>query len=1088
MGKHNKLTKAQIDEMLKRREAGEMTTAIAEAMGVSQETVSRYTKHISSRVELTPTQIEDIVRRVEGGETKRAVSDAIGVNESTIYKHTKHIVRRAPKLPPDLLKKVLSLGKEGKTSASIGRELGISQNTVAVNLAAVFADLTITRAQSIAIQEAYNKGNSIQQIALDLVIPFVDVYRELGVKVGKVIDATTREKIVRAMESGKSAASVAKQFGMSQSGASYVLKVAVEKGEAKLPAKKTSKSDDEQFGWMIQKDPELKHWRELVVGYYNAVKPPLKSCIGAVTAFTERYLLAQRLPLRPEDLLKRNQVLPDFYAVACPKSVAGKSYNTSIYNMIEWVLDSEQFADVEDGEPIRFNDLYRNPIDPNAGNGDLIPKKYESNKTLLSYFLVSLLRKQIAQGPNFKDWKWVQGLLGIRDLDGNNVGTDWFEVSEDRIDKSDPDCVFRIRRFANKNTPPVLEMWSPARWVHALLHLQTVVRGGQARMVDSGEADTFIWLDGKFVPNSGPLMQGTIRNPRQHGVFRRPSQADEAEGSRIALYFNSNKTGDMGKSGAEMGFECPWPQMDAIDEDPYYFLAKLRDWQMKYNPIKHLTKWSDLEGDAKLSVLSSERMQDYPDTAFLFRLPEMADHPDWPIGASSTNATWKTLMTAFEKALDEQDIRSPTGEQIELINPLNGRAWSSPHATRPSLITHLIMDGNVPPLIMMKVAGHARFIMTLYYTKAGLAGIQNAIKDGAKKLEESKYETFERDLKGATDERIRKSVVFNAENWTTVLPVNPADRSPIGWLHMHDRICLAGGNTHGDASVLGCHSGGPVIRAASGNNKALHAQVSGGVRNCSRCRFSASGKVHLAPLAATLSNRSWHLHKAEEEALATLRERDEILKSKARTEAANEPFSSGQSLTSAERRHEAAMQKVGELALDIAALHRTVERVKELPDNPDGTQALALQGDQLTAHTVIEDVSELMQLSVVVEDLELYPDLSAGVAVFDYADLLDRAFEREGHPPVLLRLSEKEKLICANAIMRALERQANPENLLLGRRTVVDIIDSGQSLEQLLGVKLKEIAQLAVPEKKQQTPLRLVSPKKEGNNDNRNAS
>ena len=222
--------------------------------------------------------------------------------------------------------------------------------------------------------------------------------------------------------------------------------------------------------------------------------------------------------------------------------------------------------------------------------------------------------------------------------------------------------------------------------------------------------------------------------------------------------------------------------------------------------------------------------------------------------------------------------------------------------------------------------------------------------------------------------------------------------------------------------------------------------------------------------------------------MGTLRERDEILKSKAQTEAANEIFSSGHSLTSAERRHEAAMQKVGELTLDIAALYKTVERVKELPNNPDGTQALALQGDQHTAYTVIEDVSELMQLSVVVEDLELHPDLSAGVAVFEYADLLDRAFEREGHPAVLLRLSEKEKLICANAIMRALERQANPENLLLGRRTVVDIIDSGQSLEQLLGVKLKEIAKLAAPEKKQPRPLRLVSPKKEGQNDNRNAS
>ena len=1057
-------------------------------MGFVPDTVSRYTKHLSKKFQATPTQIEDMLRRIEGGETKKAVARSYGIGESTIQRYAKHIDRKHPQLSPDLVEKVLFLGKEGKNGGSIARELGIKRAAVHGYLSDAFANVTITQAQSIAIQEAYNKGNTIRQIALDLVIPLVVVHRELGVRYGKFTDAATREKIIRAMESGESGVSAAKRFGVKNGVANKLFNKAVEKGDAKPPAKKPSKSDDEQFSWMIQKDPELKHWRELVVGYYNSEKPTLAVFIGGVTAFTERYLLAQQLPLRPEDFLKRNQVLPDFYAVACPKSTTGKQYNTAIYNMIEWVLDSEQFADVEDEEPIRFNDLYRNPINPNVGNGDITPKKNVTTKTVLSYFLVSLLRKQIVQGPNFKDWTWTQGLAGIRDVDGNNVGNDWFAVSEDRIDKTDPDCVWRIRSYANDSRPPVLEMWSPVRWVHSLLHLQTTVRGGQARMVDSGEADTFIWRDEKFVPNSGPLMQGTIRNPRQQGVFRRPSPADEAEGSRITLYFNSNKTGDKGKSGANLGFECPWPQIDDIDEDPYYWLAKLRDWQMKYNPMKHLTRWTDLEGDTKLSAQSSERLKDYPDTTFLFRLPEIADHPDWPIASGSAATTWQSLMIAFEKALDEQGIRSPTGERIELINPLNGRAWSSPHATRPSLITHLIMDGNVPPLIMMKVAGHARFIMTLYYTKAGLAGIQNAIKNGVKELEKSKYESFERDLKGATDERMRMSVVFNAENWTTVLPANPADRSPIGWLHMHDRICLAGGNTHGDANVPGCHNGGPVIRAASGTRKALHAPVPGGVRNCCRCQWGASGKQHLDPLVATLNNRSWHLHKAEEEALATLRERDDILKTKARIEAANEPFAQTHSLTSAERRHEAAMQKVGELALDIAALVKTIQRVKELPDNLDGTQALALQGDQPTAHTVIEDVSELMQLSEVVEDLELYPDLSAGVAVFEYADLLDRAFEREGHLPVLLRLPEKEKLICANAIMHALERHANPENRLLGRRAVVEIIDSGESLEQLLGVKLKEISQLAVSHKNHQTPLRLVPPTKEGQNDNRNAS
>jgi len=306
---------------------------------------------------------------------------------------------------------------------------------------------------------------------------------------------------------------------------------------------------------------------------------------------------------------------------------------------------------------------------------------------------------------------------------------------------------------------------------------------------------------------------------------------------------------------------------------------------------------------------------------------------------------------------------------------------------------------------------------------------------------------------------------------------------------MHDRVCFAGGNTHGDNQVPGCHNGGPVRTKEGRNQKDIHDPVPGGVRNCCRCRWSASGKEHLDSLAATLTNRSWHLQNASNEALATLRERDAILKSKARTEAANEPFGQTHDLTSAERRHEAAMHRMQELTLDVAALNRTIDRVMALPVNVDGPTVLALQGDALTAHAVIEDASELLQLANVVGDMELYPDLQSntGEAVYAYADLLDNAFECEGHPRILVRLSKDEKMQCANALMRQLERHANPQNHLLGRRAVVEIIDRGESLQKLLGVKLNEIARQALPAKNQ-TPLRLVKPTTEDDHDDRRAS
>jgi hypothetical protein len=523
--------------------------------------------------------------------------------------------------------------------------------------------------------------------------------------------------------------------------------------------------------------------------------------------------------------------------------------------------------------------------------------------------------------------------------------------------------------------------------------------------------------------------------------------------------------------------------MSNIEEDPYYWLAKLRDWQMRYNPIDRLTPWRELKGQAKLSITSEDRASDYPDTAFLFRAAENADRPAWPIKSDVCHMAWQKLLASYEAILAEQGIKHPSGEPIELINPENGSAWSSPHATRTSLITHLVMDGGVPPAIMMKIAGHARFIMTIYYTKAGLVDIQNAIKAGTEKIEAAKYRTFERDLLGAKAEQMREKVVFNAEDWKTVLAVNPADRNPLGWLHMHDGICFAGGNTGGESSTPGCHSGS-LESAPRGNGRREHGPVPGGVRNCCRCRWKAAGKQHILGLAATFDNRSYHLHKKKGEAIAAERERNRLMQDKARVESTNQPYVRMRDLVDAERRYEAAMQRFKELALDIAATQRTIERVMALPDNTDGPTALAAQGDLMTLNMVIEETdSEMLQLAGVVADVEFFPDLDPGTAIFEFAQLLDHAFEREGEPLILARLSEKEKLAAANAIMRELERHANPDNPILGRRQVVEIMDRGESLEKMLGVKLKSILQLADHGGRKPVSLRLMQKDMEESND-----
>jgi hypothetical protein len=593
-------------------------------------------------------------------------------------------------------------------------------------------------------------------------------------------------------------------------------------------------------------------------------------------------------------------------------------------------------------------------------------------------------------------------------------------------------------------------------------------------MVDSGEADALIYRDGAFVANAHELKQ----TGRRQGVLRMPAPEEAEAGATISLFFNSNKTADLGKSGGAKGFVCPWPRMEQLEEDPYYWLEKLRNWQMKYNPIKKLVRWRDLTGEYKLSAVGQREKAQYLDTAFLFRAPENSKHPDWPLSWSATRKTWRQLLRAYEeRANAERAAMNPPLKRLELINPTNGWPFASQHSTRVSLITHFVMDGGVSPIIMMKVAGHSRFIMTLYYVKVTDGKISEALKAGRTVLDAKAQALLERDLQSADAERLETAFVFNAEDWKTVLGVNPADRNALGWLHMHDRICLAGGNTHGDFTTPGCHNGA-IVGMPRGRHGMLHGPVPGGPRNCTRCRWSACGKQHLDGLTATLNNRTFHLEKARQRAVDSYRDYARLSQDEALAQAANEPFARDRetAILQAQRLHEAAMGEVAELGLDIAATCRTIERIMALPADVNST-ALVAQGDEATVKGVLEDVlnnSELLHLAGVCEDLEIYPDLKPGTAVFEFADLLDAALERDGLSPVLARLPEKERLVAANAIMRQLEQMANPENTTLGRRAVVQVMDRHESLKALFGDKVAGVVQLASRPGRTAPPLRLV--------------
>ena len=104
-----------------------------------------------------------------------------------------------------------------------------------------------------------------------------------------------------------------------------------------------------------------------------------------------------------------------------------------------------------------------------------------------------------------------------------------------------------------------------------------------------------------------------------------------------------------------------------------------------------------------------------------------------------------------------------------------------------------------------------------------------------------------------------------------------------------------------------------------------------------------------------------------------------------------------------------------------------------------------------------ETESELLQLAGVCENVEVYPDLGPGKAVFRRSQLLDAVLYRDNLPPVFMLLSEQEQLLVGNAFLRRLAQQMNPANYVLGQRQVIHLMDAGVSLSQHFDMDLASL-------------------------------
>ncbi|MDR5777141.1 MULTISPECIES: integrase family protein [unclassified Caballeronia] len=405
------------------------------------------------------------------------------------------------------------------------------------------------------------------------------------------------------------------------------------------------RDSDATLTWVTELYPQLAEWQMLAVEWLRGEPSGLPQRLQALSYFFERYLVGQSLPLDPTVFLLRTTCLPDFRS-AVPNSPWGISANNVVRGFLQFVL-MRNFSEIGEGNMPVVTAGYHNPILHLSKKG--MPKRDESVHSPLPYGYIDQLRQMLAAGPHFCDWQWAQSALGSKIGHFGAGAPDWFDISEDRIDHEDPDCVWRVRKYSRGyRNGQALQMWSPVRWVALLVKLILPLRTSQVRVLDSGEADTWRYTAGHWGLNRGEISEGSESRPLQQGVFRRT--VDRTGDESTVLYINTNKTADISKTRAGKGYLLPWVHGGAVHQNVFYWLEKLRNWQEKYNPILRRTSWAELDR-RHIMVKTEIQLADCPDACFLFRLPEYptARMRNFPLQDQALNTCWFHLQKPLNR-------------------------------------------------------------------------------------------------------------------------------------------------------------------------------------------------------------------------------------------------------------------------------------------------------------------------------------------------------------------------------------------------------------------------------------------------------
>lgn len=646
----------------------------------------------------------------------------------------------------------------------------------------------------------------------------------------------------------------------------------------------------------------------------------------------------------------------------------------------------------------------------------------ESVREALPTLFIHMLLEMLTEG----DWAWAKAYAQTA-----KHGGDWFI-------------------WADKATGQYHQRWSPVRAVAIWLKLRMPFRTFQVRMLDSGEADTFVYnpLTNQMSQNSGPLRTGTQRRPIQKGVLQLRQDQRVARNVPI-LRINTNKTADIDKAADNHGYDCPYAPADVIE-----MLAWLRDWQTEFNPITCPTPWDEVTELVKHKT--SLQLKSHS-SCFLFRNPVGCVSSAHPIANNWLSGMWAHLLRELEIRLASQGILGPDGTPHKLVDveDNNGRLKYSPrydlHSLRVTFIT-AFYEAGVPAEILMKIVGHATVVMTLYYVKLGAATISDHMEAGQERILRENQDNWVRHQKALDLKTLRSVIAWNAD----VGPVYFAESSASSLVFMDIGVCPVGGSK--------CDIGGPK-RTGDPTRATDYASVPGGRANCAGCRFIISGPPFLHGLVAHFNAKS-QAASARSARRAFLDRKFEALDAERRSAvAAGQPFLRHREWQKTATDLDEITDTVDQLLLQMNALARLIEqsrRILEEEGDGDKLSTALVVNDLGTLETVFEETTEFDLLDRICQSSKLFGAVDPTNANIGRMRAYDRMLVRNGLQPAFLDMDEETSLRVGNQLSRlftARTGRANTLNLLDGSETLArlgfDIADLAKEMSAIAGNRIQ---------------------------------